>query len=610
MIAPEFVDQIGEQLAANKRVRRKLPLWGRVHIDRQLPFLCVYRRPTRRSDPGTEHLVMSQPSYIIASAQKSLGLPALVQRIAAEMEAVFGGFLLVELWSLPEETSTEPLQSPAFRLLVPDGLPATVQALENALSRIEIGGLWASVEIETGVRPVPARFPSLLNGDQPTIGIGVKPIYRMNGMLLPLVHQALIEEMNRVFQRAFFLFARTQTRMHPPHFHVLGRRAVVKAVWEIDRQLTEIDSSFDFLLQTTPINTAAAWRSFRRSKFERPPTLYYRPHPIDPAALKRELWNIDVERVEDPTLQNLFREKRVELDTQLSMLASINTPRFFYGSMQLYGDLDDTLVSAAVDLLRTISPRSRDVDARNTLDTHTFIGYARDEIARYRQERPDFAAQVYERDNVTGMMVSSGDLLVGKDLRIPRSRAAALLSHEIGVHIVTYYNGRAQPLKLLQHGLSGYDELQEGLAVLAEYLVGGLSKPRLRLLAGRVVAAHSLINGATFVDTYRLLNRTYGFNQRTAFGITVRTHRAGGLTKDAVYLRGLIKVLLHLGQTALHECLFIGKIALEHIPIVQELQRRQVLQAPAVIPHFLQTPQTQSRLDLLSGGLRVNDLVQ
>ena len=33
-------------------------------------------------------------------------------------------------------------------------------------------------------------------------------------------------------------------------------------------------------------------------------------------------------------------------------------------------------------------------------------------------------------------------------------------------------------------GLTGYDTLQEGLAVLSEYLVGGLSRPRLRLLGG------------------------------------------------------------------------------------------------------------------------------
>ncbi len=70
-----------ERLEENKRVRRNLPVWGRVHIDRQLPFLCVYRRPVRGDDAGTERLVTSEAAYLIASGAGSLqaGLTALVQ---------------------------------------------------------------------------------------------------------------------------------------------------------------------------------------------------------------------------------------------------------------------------------------------------------------------------------------------------------------------------------------------------------------------------------------------------------------------------------------------------------------------------------------------------
>ena len=86
--------------------------------------------------------------------------------------------------------------------------------------------------------------------------------------------------------------------------------------------------------------------------------------------------------------------------------------------------------------------------------------------------------------------------------------------------MLTYYNGRAQPFRQLYSGLAGYDALQEGLAVLAEYLVGGLTRPRLRLLAARVLAAQSVTDGASFVDCFRQLEGQ-GFDQRTAFGIAV-----------------------------------------------------------------------------------------
>ena len=145
--------------------------------------------------------------------------------------------------------------------------------------------------------------------------------------------------------------------------------------------------------------------------------------------------------------------------------------------------------------------------------------------------------------------------------RIPSSRVEALIQHEVGTHVLTYHNGRAQRLRHLYTGFAGYDALQEGLAVLAEYLVGGLSRPRLRLLAARVVAAHLMIDGASFVETFRTLDRTYDFAQRTAFVVTMRTYRSGGLTKDAVYLRGLRQILDYLAGGGDLEPLFVGKIA-------------------------------------------------
>ena len=175
---------------------------------------------------------------------------------------------------------------------------------------------------------------------------------------------------------------------------------------------------------------------------------------------------------------------------------------------------------------------------------------------------------------------------------------------------MTYFNGQAQPFKLLSAGLAGYEELQEGLAVLAEYLVGGLSKPRLRLLAARVVAAQSLIDGASFIDTFRLLNDSYQFKQQFAFNIVTRIYRGGGYTKDAIYLRGLLGLLQYLRSEPLHELFFIGKIAISHIPIIQELRRRKVLHAPALLPHFLNTPEARLRLQGLSQGFSALDLIE
>ena len=614
------------RLKQNKQVRRNLPVWGRIHIDRQLPFLCIYRKPMRRKDNGTERLIMGQPSYIIASSNGSLqpSLSRLVQETTTMMSAAFGRALILEVWSgleTREETNVDvPSPKPAFKIFVRDHdeQSNTLDTLEREITNISIQKMRAEVHIFSGKKPLPPRFPSLIPAELADelncdiIGIQVPPIYQNSeaNKNFPLVHQAMIRDFNRALQKTFFTFVRTKTKYRPAHYEVLGRRAIVKAVWNIDEQLTEISSSFDFLLQVTPINVDEAWKRFKRNRFERPPILRYRPHAVDPALLKRQLWNIRIERVEDPTLQDLFREKRKDLDLQISMLGNMNKPSFALGSLQLYGSLEDPLVESAKELLEKISPRSRETKKDRKLNAREFTELARAEIERYREDFAGFNAKVHIQTDITGLMVSQGNLLVSSSLKIPERRVEALLAHEVGVHSLTYFNGHAQSFKLLSSGLAGYEELQEGLAVVAEYLVGGLNKSRLRLLAARVIAADSLVNGASFIDTFRLLNDTYNLKQRTAFNITVRVYRAGGLTKDAVYLRGLLQLLQYLRSAPLDDLLFIGKISIDHLSIIQELRRRKVLQAPDLRPHFLTTPQAEQRLRQLAQGLSPLELIE
>ncbi|TFH66390.1 MAG: DUF1704 domain-containing protein, partial [Gemmatimonadales bacterium] len=66
-ITHRFVEIIQGRIADGKRVRRTLPSGGRLHVDRPLPFLCVYRKPARRPDEGTDQLVTTEASYLVAS---------------------------------------------------------------------------------------------------------------------------------------------------------------------------------------------------------------------------------------------------------------------------------------------------------------------------------------------------------------------------------------------------------------------------------------------------------------------------------------------------------------------------------------------------------------
>lgn len=630
LISERLVRAVRKRLSEGKQVRRTLPVWGRLAIDRPLPFLCVYRRPVRKHDAGTYRLVTSEAAYLTSSARRDQreGVGRLASAVVETLADQFGGFLILELWA--GEPSGEPSEAdgrnggtpgrPRFRVFTPreHGHEALSDVFEEALRAVRIGSLEATVTVTESPRRWPRTLPPLIPLEEAErlgcvlYGLEVAPIFRdpEGGSLYPRVTSELRRSLSVALRRSFYDFTRSSTSEVPPHFDTLGRRAVVKAVWEVDEILATVSDTYELLLQLTPTNTQQAWLRFKRDRFGRVPALHYRPLLLDPVVLKRRLFRTPVERVEDPALGFVYRQKLYEVDRQITMLQDRNTPRLLHESIQLFGGVEDDLHRLALELLERIPPRSREAKSGIHVDAETFAKRAREELGLLRAQRRDVKTRVMVRPDVTGLLVSKGNLLVSAHSRIPASRVEALIQHEVGTHVLTYHNGRAQKLRLLSVGFTGYDALQEGLAVLAEYLVGGLSRPRLRLLAGRVAAVRCLLEGADFVETFRELRNGHGFSSRTAFTVTVRVYRSGGLTKDAVYLRGLRQILDYLREGGELEPLFVGKIAVEHVPIIRELTWRGVLARPPLFPSYLQKPEAQARLAQLRGGDGVLSLLE
>jgi uncharacterized protein (TIGR02421 family) len=586
--------------------------------------MVVYRKPVRRPDEGTESLIVGEASYVIASGGRRAraGLTALVEGIAKAQAANFGSFLVVELWSTPDSVlaADERAWSAGFRILRPtrSKLSATVTTLENALSEVRAKGEFATVETESVSNVRPPGMPSLLTASRAAalgvhvIGLEVRPAFRDPGHTetYPLVHRVLHRGLSRALKRAVYDFTRLRTSHRPPNYQALGRHSVVKAVWEVDRRLAQVSSAFDFVLQVTPTNADEAWAEFRRRRFEAAPEFTSRPLKLDTALAKRELFKIPIERVEDPTLAQLFRDQQVSLDRKLTMLGDRGRPEFLYGSLQVFGGVDEPLLNLAYEVLNRVPSRTRGESRRGAADAKTLAARAAEELDWYRRRYPEMPGGVDIRKDVVGAMVSHGRLLVGAKIKVPTSRLDALLAHEVGTHIVTYVNGRSQPFSQLAIGLPAYDELQEGLAVFSEYLVGGFSRPRIRLLAARVLAVRRMLDGADFVEVFRELDRAHDFEQRTAFGVTMRVFRGGGLTKDAVYLRGLVRLLAYLREGGSLDTLLVGKLGADHVPIIEELQWRKILRPPPIRPRHLDDPASQARLQAARQGMTVLDLAR
>jgi uncharacterized protein (TIGR02421 family) len=594
-----------------------LPDAGGLYIERPQPFFCLYRHPLGQADQGTNQLLSTQASYLNVPGGEAdpTVVSGLIEAVLETFSRMFGGAILVEIWSAAaiDPDPQTGLQPARFRLFAPgSGVPlSTLEELDRALLASELPGSPVETEIVYGKKIGPPGMAAAISEKKArqigatVLGIEVPPIYRTSDgeELLPLVLADIRRVLGRSMKRAFYVFAHAQAHYRPAHYHELGPHLLNDVARQVDADLAKVDGAVDLLLNVTPVNASQAWRRFRQAKFGAQPEFHYRALRLDPYQLKRELFAIPVEAVEDPALHHIFSMKREELDHQISMLSDRGSEKFLRESQQVYGQPSVALVDMANRILDEVQAHTHDDHSSDFVDAETFAELASAEFAFYREQDPSFASTIKIRDDIPGLMVSHGDFLIGADSVVARQRITATLQHEVGTHALTFHNGRNQPFKLLAMGLAGYEELQEGLAVLSEFLVGGLSRPRLRQLAVRVLAVAQLVQGAEFVDVYRSLHDQYGFNQRVAYNTTMRVFRGGGFTKDAVYLRGLVGVLEHLEAGGDMEILLSGKIALDHVEILEELRWRGILQPPRLIPRYLGEDQELVRT-------RLQDIVQ
>jgi uncharacterized protein (TIGR02421 family) len=382
---------------------------------------------------------------------------------------------------------------------------------------------------------------------------------------------------------------------------------IQSAALEIDRAMTAIEKEIDLLLSITPVNSDEAWLDFERSGFSTVPGLQSRPLGFEPDLIKRRLYDLDIDKVEDPVLKNLLREKRDEISRQVTMVGDRDTSRFRFGSLQLFGEVGEGLVADANGLLDRIDVQ---LPVDESVTATKFAETAEEELQFYRGRYDGFAAELEIRTDVPDLMVRHGNLLIGSSANFRKGRVEALIQHEVGTHVVTYANGSVQPLELLSVGLPNYEETQEGLAVLAEYSVGGLDSHRLRLIAGRVVAVSLMLDGAEFLDIFEELRNKRSFSPRIAWAITIRVARSGGLTKDVIYLRGLARVLEFISEHKDVGPLLLGKLSLDHVPLVEELVDREVLRPPWIRPRWLEYPGAEERLARAYEGMSVLDLAE
>ena len=296
---------------------------GRVHIDRWLPFLLLHRGEGEGSIG--RQVALNSPAYFLWAPEDDSEAESALDPILERLRQQLGSVLVVEVIDAPAEPRRE--DSPKLPTLdirishSPDAAAtAAAEALNAAAADVKVDSHPAKPTIEPIQRP-----PIALDGAA-RLAITVPQIQRApDGRIYPQLMHQLVGQLIDCILCAAAAFIGETSHGPRPHFRSLGRSAFIAAALNADKKLDALARSYDFLLSISPINTAEAREKFFEAGEQQAPTFRYRPLTVDPDAVKRELYDIDLSIVEDLLLERLLCEKRREIDMQMTMLATLNT---------------------------------------------------------------------------------------------------------------------------------------------------------------------------------------------------------------------------------------------------------------------------------------------
>ncbi len=347
-------------------------------------------------------------------------------------------------------------------------------------------------------------------------------------------------------------------------------------LFKIDTNLNRLVQKIELLNYINPINIEQEKRNFFASKYNLSPNFKYRKIDFNLHKLQQALFSQDIDAIKDEESRAFYRDVIYDYSGLIECIETIGKGRkFYYNALKSFG-----------------TPTQRDVENAqfilhfedNETNQEMFPVFNARDAEEYFVEfskRYDFDLNIKLSTKLSAaamVLNNTQTLLLKKNHRFSANQLKVLANHEIGVHLVTTFNGLDQSLKIFHNGFPNNVETQEGLAVYSEYMSGCLTLHRLKELSYRVIAADSLHKGFNFCDTFDLLHNQYKLNREESYNISLRAHRGGGFTKDYMYLTGLKKIYNYHQSGGDLDILLKGKVSLENIDIVTKWENEGLAQ--------------------------------
>lgn len=340
---------------------------------------------------------------------------------------------------------------------------------------------------------------------------------------------------------------------------------------EFDHFLNEISKKISFY-RVNPLNIKEEKKKFFEDKNYNPQFKY--------ADLNEDMKKVkallEENFINTSIIAGILNQKRIEYIKKIEMLSKIGLHEFTHFAVNVYGLPNDELIEKSQNLL-------------NLEESKQEYNLTTDDVKKVFQEAIDHLG--FKWNIVTKSMIASAavspskrTLFIKENSHFSDKFLKRLIVHEIGTHALRAENGYTQKFTIFRRGFPGYMGTEEGLAVMNEEIHGVLNKRTLKVYAGRVIAVNMSLSHS-FSDVFKYLTKF--FDERTAWRITLRakrgiadTSKPGGLTKDFLYLDGYYKVKKYLEKGNDITKLYHGKIGIEHVALVDQMD----VNAPKYLP--------------------------
>ncbi|MBU2651967.1 MAG: flavohemoglobin expression-modulating QEGLA motif protein [Bacteroidetes bacterium] len=520
----------------------------------------------------------------------------LVDALLALMKNRYGNALIYDIHSYNYQRYNE--EYPVFNLgtgsINRKRFSGSIRNWLTELSRIELPNLETSVGENTlfkgngyFLKYVTKSFPDAL-----VFATEIKKVYmdEASGEVFPMVMEALKNGLKTAIINNVSYYIRNNTKLKSISPGKLLSDEIRPELKTLDQELFRLVKNFEILNFVNPVNIEQEKKKFFKSGYRYEPSFRYSQLAVDPFSFRRKLYELPVDRIQDVSLQKLYKDVINSYADKVDIINSIGTERFLYNTLRYYGEPDHTDIENAEYVLALPNFSSNEDEGDLVFNSSEAAEFFREKMKAYGfQCKIELSSKIIAR----AIVINHKQLLIiKKDALFSRQTLEALFHHEIGVHMLTTMNSLEQPLRILNIGFPLNDLTQEGLAILSEYFSGNIDLRRMKELAIRVKATKFMVKGYSFSKVFRLVTEEYKLEHDHAFYLTSRIFRGGGFTKDYLYLKGFRDLFRY--QLADNDLspLLIGKVSLPYVDVIKEMIDRGIMRGPKYQTLSFKNPET------------------